>query len=322
MYSSAFEFTNYAGPLENCLLKPNRSNQSTGKRQTAAKSRLKPATQNVQLKMSFNRSTKFKRSIESAASSNGPSANTSHDCASRGASPCVARCHCTAQTVSNKHNLKPIKLTKCKMLILTVIYSLLCTSGVAGQFFRPAPLSNNIGSSSFESPNEINSIELFVHENARNHHTIDYEIVDGLNPPLVIRRSDVFVLGLKFRKPYDPRRDKVRLEFMFGKSFWFFFAFNRKLFLEGDKDWVLVVTRSTTETKVSSFDFHFSFTNHIQRESVILKTLSLKVAPNFVTQSIVYRMKHSDWTSTMFEVLNLDSNFKVIPIMARALCNR
>lgn len=206
MYSSALGLTNYAGQSGNCLLKPNRSNKSTGKRQTAAKcSRFKSthSDQNENCKMSFNRSTKFKRSSES---NNGSTAEPTH--------------RCPAQ--STRLLGSPVQLSKCKMLILTVIYSLLCT-GVSGQFFRPQPLSNNLGASSFDSPNEINSIELFVHENARNHHTIDYEIVDGINPPLVVRRSDVFVLGLKFRKPYDPRRDKVRLEFMFGK---FFFVIN------------------------------------------------------------------------------------------------
>lgn len=104
------------------------------------------------------------------------------------------------------------------LLIFIIIYLLINLTNA--QFFGPPPrqpLSNNLVSNSFDSPNEINSIELFVHENARAHHTSDYEIIDGINPPLVIRRADVFVIGIKFRKPYDPRRDKVRLEFMFGK---------------------------------------------------------------------------------------------------------
>lgn len=213
MYSSTLGLTNYAGQPGNCLLTSNRSNKSTGKRQTAAKCGRFKAAQSVQ--MSFDRSTKFKRSTR--CESNCPHKST------------VQPTHplrCTTQP-SNAPPLhkRPISMQNAthKMLILTVIYSLLCASSVSGQFFRPQPpLSNNLGSSSFDSPNEINSIELFVHENARAHHTIDYEIVDGINPPLVIRRSDVFVLGLKFRKPYDPRRDKVRLEFMFGELYFFF----------------------------------------------------------------------------------------------------
>lgn len=219
MYSSTLGLTNYAGQLGNCLLKSNRSNKSTGKRQNAKSSRFK-AVQSVDSSMSFDRSTKFKRSSR-AACEQSTCANESAACGDRQPTH-----RCTTHSINPLHK-RPIKLSMQNaahnMLILTVIYSLLCTSAVSGQFFRSQPpLSNNLGSSSFDSPNEINSIELFVHENARNHHTIDYEIVDGINPPLVIRRSDVFVLGLKFRKPYDPRRDKVRLEFMFGELYFFY----------------------------------------------------------------------------------------------------
>lgn len=145
-------------------------------------------------------------------------------------------CHCTANRSKQQNCSTAIRSKSTSsinqnrsafnMLILCLIYtSLLSISLVNGQFFgpplRPPPNSNLAVPNSFESPNEINSIELFVHENARNHHTIDYEIVDGINPPLVIRRADVFMIGIKFRRPYDSRRDKVRLEFMFGRFFVF-----------------------------------------------------------------------------------------------------
>ncbi|RWS15713.1 hemocyte protein-glutamine gamma-glutamyltransferase-like protein [Dinothrombium tinctorium] len=66
------------------------------------------------------------------------------------------------------------------------------------------------------SPNEIFNVELYSRENAKTHRTSAYEILDGRNPPLIIRRGDPFYIGLHFRKPYDAERDKIRMEYMFG----------------------------------------------------------------------------------------------------------
>ena len=66
--------------------------------------------------------------------------------------------------------------------------------------------------------NEITSIDLLVTENTEAHHTSDYEIVHSrANPALVIRRGHPFYLSLHLRQNYDSTRDKIRLEFMFGK---------------------------------------------------------------------------------------------------------
>ena len=112
--------------------------------------------------------------------------------------------------------------------LLLALLLVLCqyVSPSVGQFLPNGPplLNNNDNNEGADGPiaalpfpNEIINVELFVQENAKAHHTNPYEIVDGANPPLVIRRADVFVIGVKFRRPYDARRDKVRLEFMFGK---------------------------------------------------------------------------------------------------------
>ena len=66
--------------------------------------------------------------------------------------------------------------------------------------------------------NEITKIDLLTKENTKTHHTSDYEIVHSRNnPALVIRRGDPFYLSLHLRRNYDSTRDKIRLEFMFGK---------------------------------------------------------------------------------------------------------
>ena len=50
------------------------------------------------------------------------------------------------------------------------------------------------------------------------HHTANYEIIDNQNPALVIRRGDPFYVAVRLNRNYDQQRDKLRLEFMFGKS--------------------------------------------------------------------------------------------------------
>jgi len=65
--------------------------------------------------------------------------------------------------------------------------------------------------------NDVFSVDMFPLENAKAHRTSAYEIVHNPhNPALVIRRGDPFYLALQMRRPYDPVRDKIRLEFMYG----------------------------------------------------------------------------------------------------------
>jgi transglutaminase 1 len=68
------------------------------------------------------------------------------------------------------------------------------------------------------APNEVVSVELFPRDNAKAHHTSNYEIVDNANPALVVRRGDPFYLAIRLNGAYDQNRDKIRLEFMFGMS--------------------------------------------------------------------------------------------------------
>ena len=71
---------------------------------------------------------------------------------------------------------------------------------------------------SSRAQNEVHSVDVFPRENAKAHRTSAYEIVHNPNnPALVLRRGDPFYLALQMRRPYDPARDKIRLEFMYGE---------------------------------------------------------------------------------------------------------
>lgn len=79
-----------------------------------------------------------------------------------------------------------------------------------------SPLLLLLPSVTAQLQNEVYSVDLFTRENAKAHRTSAYEVVHSPNPALVIRRGDPFYLALQLRKPYDPSRDKIRLEFMYG----------------------------------------------------------------------------------------------------------
>lgn len=68
--------------------------------------------------------------------------------------------------------------------------------------------------------NEVVHVDLFIRENAKTHHTSQYEILDNAREaPLVIRRGDSIYFAVHLMRPYAPAQDKMRLEFMFGEYF-------------------------------------------------------------------------------------------------------
>lgn len=62
-------------------------------------------------------------------------------------------------------------------------------------------------------------MELFPRENAKTHRTSYYDMLDNQRSSLIIRRGDPFFIALNLKKIYEPSRDKIRLEFMYGKLF-------------------------------------------------------------------------------------------------------
>ena len=66
-------------------------------------------------------------------------------------------------------------------------------------------------------PNDVIGVELFQRDNAKEHRTYKYELLEKKNPALVIRRGDPFYLAIQLRNVYDQDNNKIRLEFLFGK---------------------------------------------------------------------------------------------------------
>lgn len=59
-------------------------------------------------------------------------------------------------------------------------------------------------------------MDLFQRDNAKEHRTFKYDILDKANPALVIRRGDPFFMSIQLRNAYDQDNNKIRLEFLFG----------------------------------------------------------------------------------------------------------
>lgn len=66
--------------------------------------------------------------------------------------------------------------------------------------------------------NDVVGVELFQRDNAKEHRTYKYDILDKSNPSLVIRRGDPFYMAIQLRNPYDQENNKIRLEFLFGNN--------------------------------------------------------------------------------------------------------
>ena len=85
------------------------------------------------------------------------------------------------------------------------------------------------------------NVELFQRENAKTHRTSYYEMLDNQKSSLIIRRGDPFFIALSLKKNYEPNRDKIRLEVMYGKFYFFVlstlinFQFMIKIWLRNEK---------------------------------------------------------------------------------------
>ena len=70
------------------------------------------------------------------------------------------------------------------------------------------------------------SVDLNIRNNTVAHHTDEYDITDALNEDndknrevLIVRRGQKFDINVKFNRPYDAKKDDIRLVFEFGKLF-------------------------------------------------------------------------------------------------------
>ncbi|XP_076766977.1 hemocyte protein-glutamine gamma-glutamyltransferase [Xylocopa sonorina] len=71
---------------------------------------------------------------------------------------------------------------------------------------------------STEEPLTVESVFLYAKENAKAHHTINYELVHLEPPTAVLRRGQSFIVALRFNRDYVDETDIVRLLFSFGPN--------------------------------------------------------------------------------------------------------
>lgn len=66
-------------------------------------------------------------------------------------------------------------------------------------------------------PIEVNACEFYGKDNAKSHHTENYDLLDGNDPSPVFRRGEPFYMAIRFNRPFDMNTDRVKLELTFGK---------------------------------------------------------------------------------------------------------
>ena len=65
-------------------------------------------------------------------------------------------------------------------------------------------------------PLDINHVEFYASENAKNHRTDKYDLVSDKKIP-VLRRSNSFYMAISaHQRPIDPKKDKLNVVFEFG----------------------------------------------------------------------------------------------------------
>lgn len=68
-------------------------------------------------------------------------------------------------------------------------------------------------------PLEVELTEFYAKENAVEHHTEDFEIVQENRPTPVLRRGQYFFMAVRFQREMDSVSDILRLVFSFGETF-------------------------------------------------------------------------------------------------------
>lgn len=67
-------------------------------------------------------------------------------------------------------------------------------------------------------PLVVETVYLHEKENARLHHTQDYDLVEADSPTPVLRRGQPFKMSIRFDRPFDIATDNVRISVSFGKN--------------------------------------------------------------------------------------------------------
>nr|XP_023022029.1 hemocyte protein-glutamine gamma-glutamyltransferase-like isoform X1 [Leptinotarsa decemlineata]XP_023022031.1 hemocyte protein-glutamine gamma-glutamyltransferase-like isoform X1 [Leptinotarsa decemlineata] len=67
-------------------------------------------------------------------------------------------------------------------------------------------------------PLTITGTELYIRDNAKQHHTDEYDLVKAETPTCILRRGAEFFLALRFNRDYDIEKDIIRISFGFGEK--------------------------------------------------------------------------------------------------------
>ncbi|KAJ8921066.1 hypothetical protein NQ315_015862 [Exocentrus adspersus] len=65
-------------------------------------------------------------------------------------------------------------------------------------------------------PLEVSRVDLYCRDNAKAHHTDEYDLVKAEPPTAVLRRGATFYMAVEFNRPFTPGNDVVRVKFEFG----------------------------------------------------------------------------------------------------------
>ena len=67
----------------------------------------------------------------------------------------------------------------------------------------------------------VKRVEFYAPQNAREHHTLKYELVrDRYRADPVLRRGQPFYLAVQMDRQIDPAREKLYVVFTYGQSRW------------------------------------------------------------------------------------------------------
>lgn len=66
-------------------------------------------------------------------------------------------------------------------------------------------------------PMTVTGVDFFCQENAKGHHTDEYDLTKGETPTPILRRGEIFKLGINLNRAYDTEKDVIRVSFGFGK---------------------------------------------------------------------------------------------------------
>lgn len=78
--------------------------------------------------------------------------------------------------------------------------------------------TNSLSGTRVKRAIEVDRLEMYVKDNARHHHTDEYDLADGQDPTPVLRRGQPFFAAIRFQRPYDPETDVVKLDFSIGSA--------------------------------------------------------------------------------------------------------